>query len=53
MQNKKPVSISRSILLLIVLANVIVIREAFIGNGGLYWVLLVTLPLLMGAIFWR
>lgn len=50
MINKKSFSINRTILLLIVLINVIVIREAYIGNKSLYLILLITLPLLALAI---
>jgi regulator of nucleoside diphosphate kinase len=50
MINKKSFSINRTILLLIVLINAIVIREAYIGDKSLYLILLITLPLLALAI---
>lgn len=50
MPNKKTFSASGSIVLLIILINVIVIRDAFTGGKGLYWILALALPLLVLAI---
>jgi hypothetical protein len=45
-QNKKRDSISGHILLLLVLVNVIAIKEGYTVNEKWYWVLVFTLPLL-------
>ena len=50
MQNQKSIPISRMIILLFVLINVIVIRQAYTGSGKWYYVLILTLPLLILAI---
>lgn len=50
-RNHEMVSASRSIVLVIVLLNVIVIKEAFIHNSVYYWFLLVLLPLLLLAVY--
>lgn len=50
MRNKMKVPISGMIILLIVLINVTVIRQAFIGNERWYLVLIITLPLLALAV---
>ena len=49
-QERKPVSASGIIILLFVLLNVLVLRNAFIRNEKLYWYLIVTLPLLLLAV---
>ncbi len=46
-QNKKHISVSGMILLFLVLLNALVIREALTGSATWYWVLLITLPLLI------
>lgn len=50
MRNNKSVSTGGIIILLIVLINLIVIRQGFTGNGSWYYALIITLPLLMLAI---
>lgn len=50
MRNKRRVPASRIIILLLVLGNVITIIEAYTGNEKWYWVLVLTLPLLLLAI---
>lgn len=50
MRNKRRVPASRIIILLLVLGNVITIIEAYTGNEKWYWVLVLTLPLLLPAI---
>ena len=50
--NNRVVSISGIILLFIVLLNVVIAKHAFTVNTTWYWALLVTLPLLMLAIFY-
>ncbi|MCB0708345.1 MAG: FMN-binding glutamate synthase family protein [Chitinophagaceae bacterium] len=47
------VSISGMIVLIIVLLNAIIINHAYINNANMYWALIVTLPLLMLAIYDR
>jgi hypothetical protein len=42
--------LSKTILFIIVLINVIVISEAYTGNESLYWMLLITAPMLMLAV---
>lgn len=49
-RNKRRVPASRIIILLLVLGNVITIIEAYTGNEKWYWVLVLTLPLLLLAI---
>ena len=49
-RNKKQVPASGIIILLLVLINVITIMEAYTGNEKWYWVLVLTLPLLLLAI---
>ncbi len=44
--NRLPVSIGRSITVLMVLVNVVLIAEAFLNNN-LYWLLWITVPLLI------
>ncbi|WP_207515158.1 FMN-binding glutamate synthase family protein [Longitalea luteola] len=51
MKNTKPLSISATVLLVIVLINVIVAQEAYTGNEDLYYVLLITLPLMVLVIY--
>src|SRR5690242_2590520 len=46
----KSISASGIIILILVLINVIAIKEAFTGNGSWYLVLIVALPLLLLAI---
>jgi hypothetical protein len=47
---QKPVPVSGMIILLLVLINTIAIRAGYFGNEAWYWVLTVTLPLLIVAI---
>jgi hypothetical protein len=46
----KPASPGGIIILVLVLINVIAIKEAFIGNGKWYLALVITLPLLLLAV---
>src|SRR3954469_3775070 len=50
MRNKKFVSISKMIVLLLITINVIIVRTAFIGNSNWYWALVIFVPLLLLAI---
>jgi glutamate synthase domain-containing protein 2 len=50
MQNQKSLSISKIIILLIILINVIIIRQGYTGDGIWYLALIVTLPLLVLAV---
>lgn len=45
-RNQRPVPIREGIMLFLVLATVIAIREGYISNGNWYWALMITLPLL-------
>lgn len=49
-QNQKQVPASGLIILILVLASAIALREGYTGSGKWYWVLLFTLPLLLLAI---
>jgi hypothetical protein len=49
-QNKKRVPASGIIILLLVLANVVAIREGYTANEKWYWALVLSLPLLLLAI---
>jgi glutamate synthase domain-containing protein 2 len=49
-QNKIRIPASGIIILILALANVIVIREGYVTNEKWYWVLVLTLPLLLLAI---
>jgi len=51
MSHQKPVSVSGIVIVLFVLLNIAVLKEAYISNVKWYWALLVTLPLLLLAIF--
>lgn len=50
-RDHKPVSASRGIVLIFVLLNGIVLKEAYINNPAYYWYLLLLLPLLLLAIY--
>ena len=50
MRNQKSIPMSGMIILLIVLINVIVLRQAYTGSERWYLVLILTLPLLVLAI---
>lgn len=49
-QNKKRVPANGIIILILVLANIIAIREGYVAGEKWYWVLVLTLPLLLLAI---
>jgi glutamate synthase domain-containing protein 2 len=48
---KKNVSFSGTIILLLVFLNAFILKVSFIHNQNLYWALVVTLPLLLVAVF--
>ena len=50
MRKQKSIPASRIIILIIVLLNVIIIKEGYTGNGRWYFALIITLPLLILAI---
>jgi len=52
---KKPIPATGSIILFLVLLNAISIRAGYSENEKWYWVLIITLPLLLLAIlkYWR
>lgn len=49
-RGRRPVSASGIIILFLVLINIIAIRGGYTGTGSWYWMLIVTLPLLLLAI---
>ena len=49
-RNHKIVSISGITLLLMLLINTVILRHAYTSNTDWYWVLIITLPLLIIAI---
>jgi uncharacterized membrane protein len=50
MRNQNSISVSRIIILIIVILNVVVIKEGYTGDGSWYYALFFTLPLLILAI---
>jgi glutamate synthase domain-containing protein 2 len=48
--NKKNISLSKSIILSLVFINLIIIALAFVKNSNWYWILTISLPLLLLAI---
>lgn len=50
-RDQKQVSASGSIILAIVLLNAVILETAFTANGDFYWLLLLTFPLLLLAIY--
>src|SRR4051812_42194321 len=48
--DKKQVSVSKMIVLALIIINVIIVRTAFIGNSNWYWALVIFVPLLLLAI---
>ncbi|HJS54447.1 MAG TPA: hypothetical protein VJ765_07890, partial [Chitinophagaceae bacterium] len=50
MRHQKSIPISGMIVMLIVLMNAVVVRKAYTSNGGWYFVLIVTLSLLVLAV---
>jgi glutamate synthase domain-containing protein 2 len=50
MRNKKQVSVSNMIVLLLIIINVIIVKTAYTGNSNWYWALLLFVPLLLLAI---
>src|SRR5688500_2742743 len=53
-RNKIPVSAAGSLLLITVILNVVVMQTAFVShNDNLYALLLITLPLLFYAVFYK
>lgn len=53
LNERKPVSAIRAIILLLVILNVLILRDAFTTNKKLYWNLIVTLPILLLAIEYK
>ena len=51
LKSKNNVSVGNLIILLLVILNAFIVKMAFIVNEKLYWVVLVTLPLLLIAIY--
>ena len=50
MHRNQMVSISRSIVFILVALNVVILRQAYIGNAQWYWALIVSCPLLLIAL---
>jgi len=50
-RNQEKVSASGIIILILVMLNVIILKTAFIHDAQIYWGLVITLPLLLIAIF--
>ena len=49
-RNKKTFAARKIIILLLVLINIIAIKEGYTGNEKWYWALILTLPLLLLSI---
>lgn len=49
-RNQKQISISGIIILILILFNVIVVRNAYVINEKWYWAMIVSVPLLLIAI---
>jgi hypothetical protein len=52
-RNQTPVNNSSMTIVFLVLANTILLRDEYTGNGGLSWLFIITIPLLVFAIFDR
>ena len=50
-RNQQWLSVSGTIVGILVLLNGVIVQLAYTGNSNLYWLLLVTLPLLLLAIY--
>ena len=50
-RNQEKVSASGIVILILVMLNVIILKTAFIHDAEIYWGLVITLPLLLIAIF--
>lgn len=48
---EQPISANGCITSFLVVLNGIIVKEAYTGNDDLYWALLITLPLLLFAIY--
>jgi hypothetical protein len=51
LRNQEKVSASGIVILILVMLNVIILKTAFILDAEIYWGLVITLPLLLIAIF--
>jgi hypothetical protein len=51
MSNKEHGSMARGLLAILVFLNILIIREAYIGNPDLYMALFVTVPLLLLVVY--
>ncbi len=47
MRNQNSIPVSRTIILIIVILNVVVIKDGYTGDGSWYYALFLTLPLLI------
>lgn len=47
MRNQKQIPLSGLIILILVLLSAVALKEGYTGNGGWYWILCLTLPLLL------
>jgi hypothetical protein len=50
-RNQEKVSANGIVILILVMLNVIILKTAFINDAQIYWGLIITLPLLLIAIF--
>jgi len=50
-QNSNKAGVSKSLMATLVIINILILREAFVGKENLYWWLLVSLPLLLLGIY--
>jgi hypothetical protein len=50
-RNQEKVSANGIVILILVMLNVIILKTAFINDAQIYWGLVITLPLLLIAIF--
>lgn len=49
-RNQRSVPVNGMIVIILILVNAVILREAYTGSSKWYWVLLLTVPLLLLAI---
>ena len=52
-QNKKDFSFERGFLMLVIIINVLIIKAAYTATEDLYWLLLLSIPMLFFAIYFE
>jgi len=50
-ENNRKISVRNSIILIAALLNAIIIKYAYTGKQELYWILLLTIPMLILALY--